>query len=72
VLSPGFRNQALVTVVEVHVSSSGEVSNPRIAQRSGNPWYDESVERAVQKAGPLPPPPEAGRWQFRFSPRDLR
>ena len=72
VLAPGFRSQTLVTVVDVQISRAGEVSNPRIAQRSGNPWFDESVERAVQKAGPLPPPPEAGRWQFRFSPMDLR
>ncbi len=72
VLAPGFRSQPLVTVVDVELSASGDIRSTRIAERSGNPWYDESVERAIQKAGPLPPPPESGRWQFRFSPTDLR
>ena len=40
-------------------------------RRSGNPWYDESVVRAIQKASPLPPPPEAGEWPFVFKPEDL-
>ncbi len=72
VLAPGFRHEELLTVVEADLSRSGEVMRTQIVQRSGNPWFDESVERAVQKAGPLPAPPDAGSWQFRFSPRDLR
>ncbi len=72
VLAPGFRTQALLTVVDVDISPTGDVVSTYVVQRSGNPWFDESVERAVQKAGPLPPPPESGTWQFRFSPRDLR
>lgn len=72
VLSPGFRSQALVTTVDVRLSASGDVLGTRVVERSGNPWYDESVERAIQKAAPLPPPPESGSWQFRFSPTDLR
>jgi TonB family protein len=39
-------------------------------QSSGNPWYDESVERAIQKASPVPAPPEAGDWQFTFDSRE--
>ena len=72
VLAPGFRHEELLTVVEADLSRNGDVTGTQVVQRSGNPWFDESVERAVQKAGPLPPPPEAGSWQFRFSPRDLR
>ncbi len=72
VLSPGFRTQDLLTVIDVDLSSSGEILGTRIVQRSGNPWYDESVERAVRKAAPLPRPPVPGVWQFRFSPRDLQ
>jgi len=72
VLAPGFRSQALVTTVDVRLSASGDVMDTRVVQRSGNPWYDESVERAIQKAAPLPAPPESGSWQFRFSPTDLR
>ncbi|MCP5071155.1 MAG: TonB C-terminal domain-containing protein [bacterium] len=72
VLAPGFRSQALVTTVDVRLSAGGDVMNTHVVQRSGNPWYDESVERAIQKAAPLPAPPESGSWQFRFSPTDLR
>lgn len=36
----------------------------------GNPWYDENVVRAIQKASPLPAPPEAGEWAFVFVPED--
>ena len=54
------------------VDTQGNVlSEPKVVRRSGNPWYDESVVRAVQKASPLPPPPEAGIWPFVFKPEDL-
>jgi len=71
VLSPGFRTQALSTEIRVRVSASGEVLGTRVVRRSGNPWYDESVERAIQKASPLPPPPEAKEWLFVFRPTDV-
>jgi colicin import membrane protein len=72
VLSPGFRMQALETHVEVELDSQGNVQGePEITRRSGNPWYDESVVRAIQKADPLPAPPEAGKWPFVFRPEDL-
>jgi TonB family protein len=68
---PGFRTQALETHVVVRLDSSGTVmGTPRIARRSGNPWYDEGVVRGIQKASPLPPPPEAGDWDFVFVPED--
>jgi colicin import membrane protein len=71
VLSPGFRTQALATEIRVRLSASGEVLGTRVTRRSGNPWYDESVERAIQKASPLPPPPEADEWLFVFRPTDV-
>ncbi len=71
VLAPGFRTQPLETHVELHLDAAGNVlGEPRVTRRSGNPWYDESVVRAVQKASPLPRPPEAGRWPFVFRPED--
>lgn len=71
VLSSGFRTQALETHVEVELGAGGEVRGaPRVTRRSGNPWYDEGVIRAIQKSSPLPPPPEAGRWSFVFLPED--
>lgn len=72
VLAPGFRTQDLEAHVRVRLDSQGNVvGEPRLTQRSGNPWYDDSVLRAIQKSSPLPPPPEAGEWPFVFRPEDL-
>jgi colicin import membrane protein len=71
VVPPGFRTQALEARVEVDLDASGGVrGTPRLSRRSGNPWYDEGVIRAIQKSSPLPPPPEAGKWNFVFMPED--
>ncbi len=67
VVPPSFRNEPLRTSIVVDLDASGAiVGEPRIAKRSGNPWYDDGVVRSIQKASPLPPPPEAGEWSFVF------
>jgi hypothetical protein len=67
VVPPSFRNQPLRTTIVVDLSASGDVlGEPRVTKRSGNPWYDDGVVRSLQKASPLPPPPEAGEWSFVF------
>lgn len=72
VLPPGFRDAPLETHLEVQIDPSGRLlGEPRITRRSGNPWFDEGVVRAMQKASPLPPPPRPGTWPFVFSPEDL-
>jgi TonB family protein len=71
VLAPGFRAQSLSTEIRVRLSAGGDVLRTRVVRRSGNPWYDESVERAIKKASPLPPPPEADEWLFVFRPEDV-
>ena len=71
VVPPGFRTSALEAHVEVDLDASGGVrGTPRLSRRSGNPWYDEGVIRAIQKSSPLPAPPEAGKWNFVFLPED--
>jgi len=71
VVPPGFRREALETLVTVELDASGAViGEPQITQRSGNPWYDESVVRGITKASPLPPPPHAGEWDFVFLPNE--
>lgn len=71
VLAPTFRTEPLETHVMVDLDASGNVrGEPEITRRSGNPWYDESVVHGVQKASPLPAPPEAGEWPFVFVPQD--
>ncbi len=71
VLAPGFRTQSLSTEIRVRLSAGGDVLGVHVARRSGNPWYDESVERAIKKASPLPPPPGADEWVFVFRPEDV-
>src|SRR5690606_16205368 len=69
IVPPGFQREALRTVVSVRLDADGRVLGPpRVMERSSNPWYDESVVRAIQKASPLPPPPEPGEWRFEFTP----
>jgi TonB family protein len=71
VLPAGFRTQQLETHVLVDLDAGGRVlGDPSISRRSGNPWYDDGVVRAIQKASPLPAPPEAGEWAFVFVPED--
>jgi len=70
VLAPGFRTQALEAEIRVTLTQGGQVRRTEVTRRSGNPWFDESVERAIQKASPLPAPPEADSWVFVFRPSD--
>jgi len=71
VLQPGFKTQLLEAEVTVDLGPTGAVRGvPKITRRSGNPWYDEGVVRAIQKSSPLPSPPEAGKWTFVFMPED--
>lgn len=68
---PRFRGKSLSTEVLVTLTSSGDVLDFEITRRSGNPWYDDSVERFLLKESPLPPPPRGGDWPIRFTPGDL-
>lgn len=68
----GLQDAPLVVHLDVKLGPGGDVQGePRITRRSGNPWFDEGAVRAVQKASPLPAPPEAGTWAFVFRPEDL-
>jgi protein TonB len=67
VVPPSFRNEPLRTSIAVDLDAGGTIlGEPRIVKRSGNPWYDDGVVRSIQKASPLPAPPEAGEWSFVF------
>ena len=74
ILAAGFRTEALTAEVAADLSATGEVLDASIKRGSGNPWFDESVVRAVKKASPLPapPPPGAGEWTIPFDSRDLQ
>ena len=65
VKAPGF--EKLETQLLVNLDEAGNViGEPQVTRRSGNPYYDDSVVRAIQKASPLPKPPRAGEWPFVF------
>jgi TonB family protein len=67
VVPPAFEMQSLVTTIDVDLDAAGNVrGTPSVRQRSGNPWYDENVVRSIQKASPLPAPPDSGTWPFTF------
>jgi colicin import membrane protein len=63
--------EAVFNVVQL---PTGEIISVRLAKSSGNPGYDQAVERAILKASPLPLP--ASREDFSrelkltFRPRD--
>jgi len=71
VVPPGFRGKTLETHVMVELDGSGRViGRPDVVRGSGNPWFDDGVVRGIDKASPLPAPPEPGRWPFVFAPED--
>jgi outer membrane biosynthesis protein TonB len=70
IVPPGFRAQPLETNFVITLDAAGNIVSSRITKKSGNPWYDESIERALAKVKSLPPPPEAGDWPFQWKPED--
>jgi TonB family protein len=50
---------SLKAVVEVQIKRTGEVVGIRVREKSGDELFDEAAVRAVNRAAPLPPVPEA-------------
>jgi len=48
----------LVVELRIVIEKDGRVSEERIERGSGNLYFDDSVQRAIRKASPLPVPPE--------------
>jgi len=72
VVPPGFRMASIAAEVRLDIDASGAlVGEPELVAGSGNPFYDDGVLRSIVKASPLPPPPRAGRWTFRFLSDDF-
>lgn len=61
---------------EVSLIPTGEVLNVKLSRSSGNPAYDNAVERAIRKASPLPLPADPslfGRFRdlnLKFRPNE--
>jgi protein TonB len=72
VVPASFRMASIAAEVRLEVDASGGLlGDPELVAGSGNPFYDEGVLRSIVKASPLPPPPEPGRWTFRFLSDDF-
>lgn len=51
-------DKGYVTIVLIRFDSSGKVTERRVSQGSGNKDHDESAIETVDKANPLPAPPD--------------
>ncbi len=68
VVPPDFLGKGLVTGLLVTLRADGLViGQPEVTHTSGDPYFDENTVRALVRASPLPPPPNAGEWPFKFS-----
>jgi colicin import membrane protein len=65
-LPPGFRGKALKTRVTLTLTGSGNLLGYEVDEGSGNPWYDDQIDRYLADQTSLPAPPEAGEWAFIF------
>ena len=54
----------LVTAIRFEIGPNGEVGTIKVEKSSGNPAYDASATRAVQRANPLPAPPSKYAHEF--------
>jgi colicin import membrane protein len=59
------------------VLPSGEITDIRFTQKSGNPYLDDSAYKAIVKANPVSPHPEGVNMPYvtvglRFTPEGLR
>ena len=69
--------RALQASLVFRVLPSGEVSDIRFTERSGNSYLDESAYKAIVKASPVSPHPEGVREMYvtvalRFTPLGIR
>lgn len=62
----GFRGKRLTTLVSVTLTSGGDILDYDTQRSSGNPWFDDSVERYLEGEDTLPPPPHSGEFQILF------
>jgi len=50
--------QAIRTRIQVRINASGQVISKSVVKSSGEESFDLSALRAIERASPLPPPPE--------------
>lgn len=57
-LPEGLRNKGFKTILSIHIRKDGTVESLWVEEGSGNRFFDESAQRAINKASPLPPLPK--------------
>jgi len=73
-IKPTTFKKGLSCTVMVRMMPSGDVLEAKVVKSSGDPIFDRSVEQAVQKAAPLPLPPDSSLFtsfrnlRFLFNP----
>ena len=65
-VQPGFRGKGLKTLVSVTLTAGGDLLDHEEERSSGNPWFDDSVERYLEAEDALPAPPRSGEYQILF------
>jgi colicin import membrane protein len=66
----------LETIIAIRIAKSGQIEDIQFEKKSGNPAFDESALRAIQKSNPLSPLPPGFEGEtfdvgVRFTPSDL-
>jgi colicin import membrane protein len=66
----------LETIIAIRIAKNGQIEDIQFEKKSGNPAFDESALRAIQKSNPfspLPPGFEGDKFDVgvRFTPSDL-
>lgn len=67
---PSLQKEKLVCVVYIGLDESGNISDIRIEESSGNPSFDSFVMKAISDSAPFPAPPKKLSIYIRFSNRD--
>ena len=65
-VQPGFRGKGLTALFDLTLTSGGDILDYDKERSSGNPWFDDSVERYLEAEDALPPPPYSGEFQILF------
>jgi TonB family protein len=58
------KRPGLITTIRFGVQVDGEIFDVELMKPSGDTAFDQSALRAVRRANPLPPPPEAYQQEF--------
>ena len=61
------RNKNLMAQVLITIMRNGTIADSWFVQRSGNAYFDDSVDKAIKKSNPAPPlPPSYPKDRFQF------